>query len=344
VAAGEELAEHHATMIAGWLAMGFGGALYRCDAATDRVQRAIAAAASMHPPYDPLRDWLRSLAWDGRQRLDSWLSDYMGVAPSPHAAAAGRMWLISAVARALEHGCQVDHVLVLEGGQGEGKSSALRCLANGFFGNLPSLRDPVRAASAIRGRWIVEIGELDAIKGSAASATKDFISQPTDRFRPAYARMEITSRRSCVFAGTTNEDQYLEDPTGARRYWPVRCTTIDLPSLARDRNLLWAEAVARYDDGQAWWPTPEERAALAQAAEERQVEDVWEEAILAAAALGEDTTAGLLIRAVGLERSQQSARDAGRVHAIMNRSGYRQVRRRDDSGRRFKAWKYQVAK
>ena len=328
---GTELRDVHATYVAQWFLR---PGPEQCVVGLETVNHAIEAAAAL-APYDPLVDYLRAVRWDATRRVDTWLTTYLGVADTPAARLAGRLWLISAAARGLNHGCQADHVLVLEGiDQGEGKSQALRILGGDYYGTLPSLRDYPRAASSIRGRWIVEIGELDAIRGSAATTTKDFLTMPSDRYRPAYARREVTAPRSCVFAGTTNESQYLDDPTGSRRYWPVQVGTLDTAALLRDRDLLWAEAVAMYDDHAPWWPVNQaERDMLRVEARERQDEDVWTEHVISAARI-ERTTSEILYAAVGLEPSRQTVKEAKRCAGILTFHGYKQTRRRTENGER----------
>jgi predicted P-loop ATPase len=241
-----------------------------------RNQGAIAgcvAVVSQDCGYHPVRDYLSALAWDGSPRLEHWTCDYLCAEADPlYLAAVGAKFLTSAVARILCPGCQADHVLVLEGLQGMGKTSAARILAvrsEWYAGNLPDIQTK-DAALQLCGRWIIEIAELKAIRTSQIEATKTFLTQCVDTFRPPYGRRTGQFPRQCVFIGTTNESEYLRDRTGNRRYWPVSCRRIDLVGLEQVRDQLWAEAVHRFKQGTVWHLTPEE----ALRAEEEQGERV----------------------------------------------------------------------
>jgi hypothetical protein len=248
--AGLELADDHLTWIQHWLARVEGVSFGR-----EAIAEGVRAAAQANP-WDPLRDYLEALQWDGIPRVGSWLVDYLGVPAMPYAMAVGRWWAVSAVARALRPGCQADHALVLEGLQGAGKSTTVGILAAGFGReSMPRIQDRKAATEALAGAWIVEIPELDALKGAELSAVKTFLTERHDRYRAPYDRCPRTLARRCVFVGTTNEDQYLGDPTGNRRFWPVRCGSVRLEALRRDRDQLWAEARCLLESGSDWWPS-----------------------------------------------------------------------------------------
>jgi putative DNA primase/helicase len=212
-------------------------------------------------PYHPVREYLKGLKWDGTPRLKIWLAEYLGAEADPvYLAAVGRKFLISAVARVVIPGCQVDHALVLEGPQDLGKSRTARALAvrpEWFTDDMPDIHSK-DAALQLCGRWIVELAELAALRRSELEGMKAFITRPVDVFRPPYGRRTTGVARQSVFIGTTNEAYYLRDPTGNRRFWPVLCSQIDLDALERDRGQLWAEALHALDVGEAWHLTREE--------------------------------------------------------------------------------------
>lgn len=226
----------------------------------------------------PVRDYLKSLSWDGAPRLDTWAMAYLGVEDTALNRAMAALWLVAAVARIMQPGCKADHMLILEGPQGIRKSTALKILASEpwFTDELAELGSK-DAAQQMRGVWIIEMAELDAMGQADVSRIKAFLSRTTDRYRPPYERYVVTVPRQCVFAGTVNPDTYLRDETGNRRFWPLRCGTIDLDGLRRDRNQLWAEAIARYRAGAAWWIEDLVLIAEANAAQETRYQgDAWD--------------------------------------------------------------------
>ncbi len=237
-----------------------------------------AYAVAQQKRFHPVTDYLKSLAWDGRVRLPGFLSAYFGASPSQYVEAVGTKWMVSAVARVFDPGCKVDHALVLEGSQGIGKSSALEALTSmPWFSDTPIVFGEKDSYEALRGVWIYELAELSALRRSDVEAQKAYISKRHDRYRRPYGEGPTTWKRQVVFAGTTNDERYLIDPTGNRRFWPVRCGKIEMAAIARDRDQLWAESVVRYQQKETWHLDTIE---LVQAASveqaERVSEDDWE--------------------------------------------------------------------
>jgi predicted P-loop ATPase len=228
--------------------------------------------------FHPVRNYLERIAWDGIQRLDRWAATYLGSEDTNYTRAVGARWLLSAIARIYRPGVKADCCLILEGPQGSKKSTALKTLAGPYFTDELADLGSKDSALQTRGVWIIELSELDTLSRSDVSRIKAFMSRTTDRFRPPYGKRLIESPRQCIFAGTVNHSTYLRDDTGARRFWPLVCGTIDIGLLERDRDQIWAEAKARFDQGCAWWLDNQElEAAAAEQQADRFESDPWQE-------------------------------------------------------------------
>ncbi|WP_171237560.1 MULTISPECIES: VapE domain-containing protein [unclassified Ruegeria] len=208
--------------------------------------------------YEPVQEYLNGLVWDGVPRLDGWLVAYGGVDPSggAYVAQVGRKWLIGAVARAMKPGCKMDNALIFEGPQGVGKSSLLAALVPNeewFSDDLPGL-DNEKMGVRLAGKWIVELAELTKVLKSELEDMRHFVTRRYDEHKVAYQDMNERLPRRCVLAGSTNRDDYLKDHEGERRFWIVTCDLpLDVDGLIRDRDQLWAEALAAYRSGEGWW-------------------------------------------------------------------------------------------
>ena len=249
------------------------------------VEQAVAIVAEANATH-PVQRYLRSLRWDGVQRLPTWLATYCGADSTPYASEVGRRWLISAVARPLVPGCQVDCVLILESReQGTGKSSAFRALVPdaSYFSETGITIGEKDSYQGLHGVWIYLFDELDSLRKADLTKAKNFITARKDHYRPSYARIARDFLRQTVFCGSTNESEYLIDRTGNRRFWPVRVVRpIDVAGIVRDRDQLWAEAVARFDSGERWYAdTPELRALCEAEQTDRVQHDPWEPIVAA---------------------------------------------------------------
>ncbi len=292
-----------------------------------------------------VRDYLNGLEWDGISRISTWLIDYCGVAsadekPNIYAMSVGQCWLISGVARIMQPGCKVDHVLILEGEQGIRKSTALRVLSEPWFTDqLPDV-DSKDASLQLAGIWVLELGELNALNRHEQSAIKSFLTRQTDRFRPPYGRRTEDAPRQCVFAGSTNATEWASDETGNRRYWPVKCEgKIDTDGLARDRDQLWAEAVAKYRAGEIWWLVDDELVKDALAEQEaRYIADPWQQGIDEFLDRVESTSVQeILADHLKLDRSATNQQHSNRVARCLRALGWERYLVREGKARE---WRY----
>lgn len=213
----------------------------------------------------PVRAYLEACAekWDGQSRLRELLCGYFGAEDIEINAIIGLRFLISAVARIMEPGCQVDSMLVLYGEQGIGKSGAVKILAvhkawwsdteikiGGFNDN--------NAYTALHGKWLYEIAEMSSFKTANAKSVRAFITSSSDNYRAVWERTNDDWPRQNVFIGTTNVQQIIADATGSRRFWPVEVTQVDFAGLTKDRDQIWGEAVHWYRAGEQWHLTYDE--------------------------------------------------------------------------------------
>lgn len=220
----------------------------------------------------PVKDYLLSLKWDGKPRILRALITYFGESDNSLTTFdKARCFFISAVARAINPGCKVDTILILEGPQGARKSTAVEILGKQWYGRLSEKDVSTKDAKQILlTKWIMELPELVCFKYADDERIKDFIESKTLNFRPPYGHSPIDFKLAGIKVGTTNPRQYLKDVTGNRRFHCVNVETIDIEGLERDVDQLWAEAVVRYNDGWKWYieDIPENRDILKALAEE----------------------------------------------------------------------------
>lgn len=231
--------------------------------------------------FHPVREWLRSLEWDGTERLPYWLEIGLGATgPEPYLNAVGTKVLVAAVKRIFEPGCKFDYMMVLEGKQGRGKSTTLAVLASPewFTDSIGDIHQKDTIDNMI-GKWIIEFGEIATIKKTEKEPMKAFISRQVDRIRMPYGRRAEDFPRQFIFIGSTNDSRYLQDETGNRRFWPVAIDQADLDWLKKYRDQLFAEAVVRCDLGEELYLSPEIEALAKIEQEDRFEVDEWEEPI-----------------------------------------------------------------
>ena len=288
--------------------------------------------------FHPVREMLGGLTWDGKPRLSNWLTAYLGADDTELNRAIGPIVLIAAVRRIRQPGVKFDQVLILEGPQGSGKSSALRILAgDGLHSDQEILTQEARAQMELmEGIWFYELGEVEGFNRAEVNKIKAFASRQEDRSRMAYGRFVEARPRQAIFIGTTNEAKYLRDQTGNRRFWPVRTTTIDLEALQRDRDQLLAEAAEREARGESIVLPPElwEVAAVEQA--ERLEDDPWLESL----AKEQGTAFGNVVRVetsyllgivLGIELERQNQTHSKRLATLMRKLGWEPTKFRVNS-------------
>lgn len=240
------------------------------------VDKAARAVAQEHQ-RDELKDWLESLKWDGTPRLDKWLYITAGTDNDEYHNTIGANFIKSMIARAIWPGSKVDTMPVIEGEQGLLKSTMLSTLGGKFFAELTESMDSKDFCVTIQGVWLMEIGEMHSMSKADVTLVKQKLSIRSDRYRTPYGRIAETVPRRVVFAGTTNESQYLRDTTGARRFWPASATKVDIDWLQENREQIFAEAMVQVKSGATWWEVPKDEARMH--AEARRVTDLWEEII-----------------------------------------------------------------
>lgn len=234
------------------------------------------ALAMLNCSRHPVREYLQGLVWDGTPRADALFIDYLGAEDTEYVRTVTRKALIGAVARIMQPGCKHDHILVLVGPQGSRKSTTLAKLGKSWFSDSLYTVQGKEAYEALQGFWIIEMGEMAATRKAELESIKQFVSKQTDSFRAAYARRTQERPRQCAFFGTTNDDEFLRDSTGNRRFWPVTVTekgrvTGDYitPELV---DQVWAEIVVRYNAGEVWYLDDAEIEATARAIQDEHTE------------------------------------------------------------------------
>ena len=232
----------------------------------------------------PIRDYLDALEWDGTERLDTLMEVIFGVPAKPIYRAMVRKTLTAAVARIYDPGVKFDQILVFRGAQGIGKSTLLKVLSRGYYNESLSFdAAPKDLMEQLRNKWLVEFSELEGLSRADASTFKSFLSRQTDTYRPSYGRHTVDYPRQCVFFGSTNEDQFLRDATGNRRFWVLPCTRTKaqgwsprLTELYRDPSgidQVWAEARERYLAGEELYLDSSMVAEMAVDQEDYELED-----------------------------------------------------------------------
>ena len=306
-----------------------------------------------------VREYLSGLKWDGVPRVERMFTDLFGCDDVPYIRGAAPCFMVSAVSRILwadpsqpTKGSKVDFMLVLEGNQGAGKTTAvLELFTAGWYAEATESPAHKDFYQTLRGRWCLEIGEMDSFSKADVAKVKQAITVRFDTYRPSYGRTARSFRRECVFVGTTNRDDYLRDETGARRFLPIKVGSVSIEAVVAAREQLWAEAVQMYRSGFKWWVLPPD---AEREQDNRYAEDVWTQRVWrwtegkahdsAYAELPADyrdskgrpkefSIADVLSRAIGVEAARQDRAGQTRVGQILVRLGFKDYKPRQNGHR-----------
>jgi predicted P-loop ATPase len=270
------------------------------------------------------RDWIRGLTWDGWPRLAQLMTKGFGCSESDYVIVVGENLMKAIVARAERPGCKVDHVVVLEGAQGIGKSQGVEIIGGPWYGSLHSSMGSKDFIQELMGKLVAELDELAGLPKREFEISKSVISRRQDTLRLPYGRHPVDVPRQTVFVGSTNESAYLRDPTGARRFVPVRCGSVDLRWIEIHRTQLFAEAAARLKRGEPWWDLPVDDVVREQ--EERYADDPWADPI-ERYLIGKSCTTMAYVLSDGLriELARQDKSMQMRAARVLERCGWRRA-------------------
>lgn len=293
--------------------------------------------------FHEVRDWLDGLVWDGIPRTEMMLVDHAGAEDTPLTRAFTARWLIQAVARIYDPGCQADATLILEGRQDLGKSSLIRTLFGDrwFSDHLPDLSNK-DAMIQLLGIWCIEISELAAVGRHENSKVKQFLTSRDDRFRMPWDRLAKQHPRQSVFAATVNPGAsgYLKDETGGRRWWPVLVNSVDTAQILDRREQFWAESVHRYKAREPWYLTGDLATDARTSQDERYIGDAWQETIERFIQNRERVTlAEIFTECLGFrDKSTWGQREENRIARCLSHVRWVRRRHRVDGHRQWSYW------
>jgi predicted P-loop ATPase len=296
--------------------------------------------------FDPVLAYLDGLRWDGIDRVDKWLTSYLGAADTPLNQAIGRIALVAQVRRARQPGCKFDQIIVMESPEGFLKSTALSILSGApenFSDQTILGKSDKEQQELLRGVWLYEIADLSGITKAEVDMVKAFASRTHDRARPAYGRARIDVPRRCVIWATTNNAAYLKSQTGNRRFWPFAVGVIDVGALKRDRDQLLAEACELDRIGASIVLPRELWNEAAQEQDQRRETDPWEDVLhdVKGTVIGDERRVmshDLLEIQIGIPRERQTPQQARRIGdcmRVLGWSGPKQMRVDGQAGKGY---------
>jgi len=235
--------------------------------------------------YHPVKNYIESVEWDGVLRLEEWLIKSCKCNDDRYIRDVSYKFMVASVSRVYNPGCKFDHMIILEGSQGIGKSTLVEIIAGDWYLDTNFGQRDKDLIDSLSGAMIVEISELSGFNKKDVDFLKSFLSRKTDRIRLPYAQRNQDFKRKCVFIGTYNpsgNNMYLRDDTGNRRFWPVECPgKIDFEWLRLNRSQLWAEALVQYNNHEhiLYIDNPESKIILDNLHSERELESPTQKTI-----------------------------------------------------------------
>lgn len=270
------------------------------------------------------KEYIKSLEWDEDSRLRSFFETYCGAENNEYSQAVSLNFWISMVARIMQPGCKVDNMIILEGAQGVMKGEILKAIAGErWYGVVNSNLKSKDLAETLQGKLLMEFAEMASFNKHTANEIKSIMTTATDRYRPAYGKNAEDFPRQCVFAGSTNDQGYLRDTTGNRRFWPISTSgRMQVNKVRAQRDQLFAEAVHLYQQGKTWWEMPDRLTRIEQ--EKRREADPWEEII--ASWLGDKDEAfprQVAMECLNLHESKVSRQESNRIIQCLEALGFK---------------------
>ena len=291
----------------------------------ETVFKAVRLVAQRNQRHE-VKEWLEGLEWDGQQWLEDLGPVGFGCEYSEYVIACFTNFIVGMVSRAMEAGSKMDNMIILEGRQGAGKSTALAILGGKWHAELNESVTSKDFYLALQGKWLVEIAELDSFSKAESTRIKQIITQRTDRFRAPFERNTRDWPRSCVFAGSTNENRYLKDITGGRRFWPVACGTINFEWLKEHREQIFAQGLQYYLQGHEYWEMPQ---STQEEQERRRIRHPWEDEIEAEFGEQEGVWASQIHEFLQIDISRNNPGFSRKIHEVMTKLGFHSVRKRN---------------
>ena len=305
--------------------------------------RDVVLLAADEQPFDSATTWLNGLEWDGVPRIETFYHTHFGTADTPYTRAVSMYMWTALAGRVLEPGVKADMVPILVGPQGCGKSSGVEALSPdpAFFTEISFAEKDDDLARKMRGRLVAEIGELRGLNTKELESIKAFVTRTHENWIPKYREFATQFPRRLVFVGTTNEDEFLADKTGNRRWLPVEVSSVDVQAIKRDLLLLWAEARETFKRlGGIQFRDAERLGASVH--EQYTIKDAWLETVEKWLDTPDLMTndiprnceflraSDVLRDAIGLNPSHIGKREEMRISNVLQNCGYKRVQRRVD--------------